>query len=291
VPTDDTHGQRQYKSSLFADYFNNEHRLIEAYNALSGEHYPKDTRIGFETLANVLYMGGYNDIAFTIEGRYVILVEHQSTLSNNLPLRLLLYLARIYEKMVPSDELYHRKLYRIPTPEFIVVYNGREPYPDRQVLRLSDAFIAQEKSPALELVATVYNVAEGHNAEVLAKSRALSDYSVFVSMVENYRRSGLPLDEAITKAIQECKKQGIMEAYLESRGSEVLNMLLTEWNWDDALRVRGEEEREIGEEIGEKRGEAKLVRKMASRGRNAAHIAHETGLALEYVEKIVAAQN
>jgi hypothetical protein len=188
---------------------------------------------------------------------------------------------------------------KIPTPEFIVVYNGREPYPDKKVLHLSDAFITREKSPALELVATVYNVAEGHNREVLSKSRALSDYSVFVSMVENYRRGGVSLDEAITKTILECKRQGIMTAYLESRGSEVLTMLVAEWNWDDALRVAREEEREIGEEIGERRGEkrgeklgeARLVRNMALKGRTAAHIADETGLALEYVESIVATQN
>jgi hypothetical protein len=33
---------------------------------------------------------------------------------------------------------------------------------------------------------------------------------------------------------------------LEKNASEVLNMLLTEWNWDDALDVRFEEGREEG---------------------------------------------
>jgi hypothetical protein len=89
-------------------------------------------------------------------------------------------------------------------------------------------------------------IAFGHNHDMLSESKALSDYAAFVSVVEGYRTSGLSLDDAVAKAIRECKKRGIMTAYLESRGSEVLNMLLTEWNMEDALRVAREEERELG---------------------------------------------
>ncbi|MDR1088088.1 MAG: Rpn family recombination-promoting nuclease/putative transposase [Coriobacteriales bacterium] len=290
VVLDDTHAQRQYKNNLFADYFSEKERLIEVYNALSGEDFPEDAKIGFETLANVLYIGGYNDIAFTIEDRYVVLIEHQSTINENMPLRLLHYISRVYESMVESDELYRRELRRIPTPDFIVIYNGRDPYPDKKVLRLSDAFMVESVKPTLELTATVYNIAAGHNTELLSESQALSDYAVFVSMVENYRADGLSLDDAITKAIQECKKHGIMAAYLESRGSEVLNMLITEWNMEDALRVRGEEERLIGERIGEKRGEARTARTNATRmkadGLDARLIAKYTGLKPEEVASL-----
>jgi hypothetical protein len=294
----DTHAQRQYKNNLFVDYFSDKSRLIEAYNALSGKDFPVSAKIEFETLANVLYVGGYNDIAFTIEGRYVVLAEQQSTINQNMPLRLLLYVSHVYEKIVDSSKLYRNTLYEIPTPEFIVIYNGREPYPDKKVLRLSDAFIGKSKSPALELVTTVYNIAAGHNQDMLSESRALSDYAVFVSTVEDYRKSGYSLDEAITKAIQECKKRGIMAAYLESRGSEVLNMLLTEWNMEDALRVRGEEEREIGEKIGEKRGRElgekrgralgriDSATRMKSDGIDIKLIVKYTGLKPEEVEKL-----
>jgi hypothetical protein len=290
VPASDTHAQRQYKNNLFADYFSDKGRLIEAYNALTGSDVAPDAEIKFETLANVLYTGGYNDIAFTIEGRYVVLIEHQSTINENMPLRLLLYIAHVYEKIVDSNELYRRALRKIPTPEFIVVYNGRDSYPDKKVLHLSNAFIGKRENPALDLAVTVYNIAAGHNQELLSESQALSDYAAFVSVVENHRRAGLSLDEAITKAIQECKKRGIMAAYLESRGSEVLNMLLTEWNMEDALRVRGEEEREIGERIGERRGERRAAyshaTRMKSDGIDTKLIVKYTGLKPEEIEKL-----
>jgi hypothetical protein len=271
---------------MFADYFSDKQRLIEAYNALTDSDVPASATIEFETLANVLYTGGYNDIAFTIEGRYVVLVEHQSSINENMPLRLLLYVAHVYEKIVDSGELYRKALCKIPTPEFIVIYNGRDPYPDKKILRLSDAFIGKVKTPALELVTTVYNIASGHNQKLLSKSQALSDYAVFVSMVEDHRASGLTLDEAITKTIRECKKRGIMRAYLESRGSEVLNMLLTEWNMEDALRVAREEEREIGERIGEKRAAYTYATRMKSAGLDIKIIVECTGLKPEEVEKL-----
>ena len=68
---------RKYKSSLFADYFENTERLIEAYNAIAGTDYPPDTEIEFKTLVNVFTDSILNDIAFTIEGRYVVLIEQQ----------------------------------------------------------------------------------------------------------------------------------------------------------------------------------------------------------------------
>jgi hypothetical protein len=237
--------RKMYKSGLFADYFaSDDARLIEAYNALGGHDFPLDSEIEYVTLKDVLHGGVYNDLAFTIAGRYVALIEHQSTPSAMLPLRMLLYVAKLYEAIVDSDKLYMRKLSKIPTPEFIVIYNGTEPLADKQVLRLSDAFMANVDAPALELVVDVYNVAAGHNAEMLAKSRSLSDYSAFVSMVEDLRTSGVSLDDAMKRTILECKKNGIMAAYLENRGSEVLSMLLTEWNMEDALRVARQEERE-----------------------------------------------
>jgi hypothetical protein len=153
-------------------------------------------------------------------------------------------------------------------------------------LRLSDAFIGECENPALELVTTVYNIASGHNQAILSESQALSDYAVFVSTVEDYRASGYTLDEAITKTIQECKRHGIMAAYLESRGSEVLNMLLTEWNMEDALRVAREEEREIGERRGRELGRIDSAARMKSAGLDIKLIVECTGLKLEEVEKL-----
>lgn len=54
-----------------------------------------------------------------------------------MPLRNLLYIAREYEKIIPVKERYKTTLIKIPTPQFIVFYNGQEDYPEEQILKLS----------------------------------------------------------------------------------------------------------------------------------------------------------
>jgi hypothetical protein len=43
-----------------------------------------------------------------------------------------------------------------------------------------------------------------------------------------------------------CVEQGILASFLEEHGSEVVNMLLTEWDWDVAKEVWQEEAMEKG---------------------------------------------
>ena len=69
--------------------------MLELYNALSNSNYASDTKIEINTLQGVLFLDAMNDISFTLDDRIVILIEHQSTISENAPLRLLLYIARV----------------------------------------------------------------------------------------------------------------------------------------------------------------------------------------------------
>jgi hypothetical protein len=50
--------------------------------------------------------------------------------------------------------------------------------------------------------------------------------------------------EAVEAAIKSCVERNILVYFLEKHASEVLNMLFTEWNWDDAKQVWQEEARE-----------------------------------------------
>ena len=81
------------------------------------------------------------DIAMLIDGKIVILIEHQSTINQNMPFRFLEYIARIYEKITTKDEKFGRKLVKLPVPEFYVFYNGKEDYPVESVMKLSEAFM------------------------------------------------------------------------------------------------------------------------------------------------------
>ena len=121
---------KKHKDSLFSTLFNNPDVLRELYSAIEGVTIPQDMPIDINTLTDVLIKDKINDVSFTIDNRLVILVEHQSTINENLPLRLLEYIGRVYEKIVNYKRRFQKKLEKIPKPEFIVLYNGNEMFPE-----------------------------------------------------------------------------------------------------------------------------------------------------------------
>ncbi len=108
------------------------------------------------TLENAVYLGMKNDLAFLIDLN-LYLFEHQSTVNPNMPLRFLQYVSTEYEKLLASKDLYRDKLVQIPSPRFIVFYNGIASCPERQELKLSDAFLTREDMLELELRVKVLN--------------------------------------------------------------------------------------------------------------------------------------
>jgi hypothetical protein len=249
---------REYKDSVFTKLFSETDKLLELYNALTGENYGSDTEIEINTLEGVLFLDRMNDISFSIGRKRVILIEHMSSISENLPLRCLMYIARLYEKSIEKETIYRKKLVKIPAPEFIVLYNGKDEFPEEKTLRLSDGFheIPERaiKYGSLELVIRVLNINHGHNNEIVKKSDTLQGYVLFVEQVRKGTNAGLELATAITEAIKHCKEHGILQPFLTEHGSEVINMLFTEFNIDTAKKIWQEEAREDGLEAGRKKG-------------------------------------
>jgi hypothetical protein len=218
-------------------------------------------------LEDVLFMERINDLSFCIGDKIVVLFEHQSTINPNMPLRLLLYIARVYEKITGSENIYSSKQMAIPRPEFIVLYNGVAPYPDEATLKLSDLYADKALAPELELRVPVYNINSGHNEARLGKSEKLGGYSVFIDKVREFEAQTSNLDEAMNQAVQWCIEHGILPEFLKTNGSEVVNMLLTEWNMDKALEVRGQEAWEDGRTEGRAEGRSEGVKIGETKGR------------------------
>ena len=145
----------------------------------------------------------------------------------------------------------------------------------REVFRLSDAFISPTETPSLELVVTVFNVAKGHNADLLLRCTPLSDYSVFISLINDGVDNGLALGAAIDSAIHYCIKNDIMRVYLQEKSAEVKRMLITEWD-DDVYREVIREEAIEEEKIA-------TARRMKEYGDPINKIADITGLPLEEI--------
>ena len=85
-----------------------------------------------------------NDLAFLI-GDWLNIYEHQSTVNSNMPLRNLIYVAKEYEKLVAEKSLYSTVQIKLPTPKFVVFYNGTKKQPE-QYVRRQDTTIYQGAS-------------------------------------------------------------------------------------------------------------------------------------------------
>jgi hypothetical protein len=109
---------KKYKDSLFSWLFSDPDTLRELYGAIEGVRVDPALPITINTLEGVLFMERMNDISFEIGGKLVVLIEHQSTINPNMALRLLMYVARVYEKIIGSENIYSETKLLIPQPEF-----------------------------------------------------------------------------------------------------------------------------------------------------------------------------
>ena len=137
--------ERNYKDTVFVTVFHEKAKLIELYNAIFDTDYDENTAIDIVTIKDVLFRTLKNDVSFVLDKRFVVLVEHQSTINGNLPLRDLLYMSTVLKRMIDTKRLYREKTLRIPRPAFIVLYNGPEDIPEYQELRLSDAYLGDKE--------------------------------------------------------------------------------------------------------------------------------------------------
>ncbi|MCI9669416.1 MAG: hypothetical protein HFG19_07065, partial [Oscillospiraceae bacterium] len=103
-------------------------------------------------------------------------------------------------------------------------------------------------------------------------------YSIFIDKVQKYKDSGLLLDEAIRKAVNYCRENNIMQPFLTEHASEVENMLFTEWDWNEAMKIEREEGREEGV-IG-------VAKKLLAMGLDLDTVSKGTGLTVEQIEKL-----
>ena len=181
-----TYTTREYKDRLFKFIFKDKEKLLSLYNALNGTHYTNPEDIEITTLEDVIYCNMKNDVSFIIDDR-LSLFEHQSTLNKNMPLRGFLYFAKHFEKYIEEHKLniYRSALLELPTPKFIVFYNGNDMKQDRMVLRLSDSFSKTTEKACMELEAIVLNINYGKNKELMESCRPLMEYSVTVQPCRN----------------------------------------------------------------------------------------------------------
>ncbi|MDO5407539.1 MAG: hypothetical protein Q4F28_09445 [Eubacteriales bacterium] len=259
--------RRNYKDRLFVKLFHDRRALLQLYNGLNGTDYKDPNDLIITTIDDVVYMGMKNDCSFII-GSYLNLYEQQSTFCPNLPIRGLMYLVAIYQAYIAEHQynLYGRKRIMLPTPKYIVFYNGTEERPDREECRLSESF--EEKDGCLEFVAVIYNINKGHNQELMEQCSTLAGYATLIDLVRSYQNQGMELAEAVDAACVYCIDHDILREFLLKNRNEVTKVLLTEYDAKKQRKLDIRDAREEGREEAE-RDYALLTERLLSDHRSA----------------------
>ena len=244
---------RTYKDTVFRLLFGkNREELLGLYNAVNNTHYTNAEDLEINTLEEAIYVGMRNDISFVFRDE-LSLYEHQSTLSPNLPLRDLFYVADLLQEMTAELNFYGSRKLIIPTPEFYVFYNGEENPGEIREYRLSEMFSKHEDEPCLELVVKIININDGQDNMVLEHCRTLREYAKFIAMIRD-NLSTMKLGEAVTKAVDDCIEQGILKEFLIKHKAQVIKMSIYEYDRKKHLQFEREEGRLDGLEEGMEEG-------------------------------------
>ena len=261
--------QRNYKDTMFRMVFREKTNLLSLYNALNGTSYTDVDDLEITTLENAVYMNYKNDISFVFDFE-LMLYEHQSTVNPNMPLRDLIYVTEVLQERIKDANLYSSSLIPLPTPRFVVFYNGTTPQPERQTLQLSDAYVKKQGNPDLELTVTVYNINWGNNRELMDACSLLGDYARYVEQVRILAKE-MTFPEAVEQAVDYCIQNGILADFLSRNRTEAIAMSIFEYNEEQHLRSEREQAYKSGRDEGIKEGEtrfAQLLQMLADEGRD-----------------------
>ena len=267
--------KRTLKDSVFVALFKIKKNALTLYRSF----HPEDRTITESeceilTLQTVLVGGIYNDFGMLVRDKIMVLMEAQSTFSENLAARILLYYTETVSRYMENHGMnpYSTKKLKLPRPDFYMVYIGpKKNVPD--TIYYSDLYGDDEDHDAYTRAHGGINLA----VKVIRKTGdggILDQYVRFCeisyAMQEKYGHTM----EAIRATIDRCLEEGILVEFLTSRREEVQEAMMDLYNEEvisrnyeheirqDAHKKGREQGREEGREEGELSGIEKGIQAM-----------------------------
>ena len=224
------------KDSVFTDLFQDKKYLIQLYRTLHPED--QDTteeQLSDITIHNIMTNDVYNDVGFMVGEKLLILTEAQATWTENIAVRILIYLMVTYQYYIKKTKqnVYKSKKIRLPKPEMYVIYTG-------------------DRKERPEYISLAKEFFDGQNVFLDAKIKVLygsdqgdiiSQYVTFTKVYDEQRKLHGRTRKAVTETIRICKDKNVLKEYLEEREKEVENIMLAMYDEKEILREYIESER------------------------------------------------
>ncbi len=253
------------KDSLFAFIIRKKKYLLALYKSIHPEDEGvREEEIELVNITPLFYPSLMNDCSFLVRDKLLVLIEAQSTWTENIKHRLMEYYVSHYRTLIPD---YEKKKYRgtvidMPDFEFNVFYTGTMPVEDQ--LYMTENRPGREmdlKKPYIPV-----NVYTRYNITGFAKQ-----FFDFVCLYDDFCRKYGRSHTAVEKTIKACLEGNILRELIMEHMSEVIRFmddyneeLIKGWIEDtvqekiacekDTLLAKGEA---IGEAKGEAKGEAR----------------------------------
>ncbi len=206
------------KDSVFTNLFKEPKYLLRLYKAL----HPEDTSVTESdlmdvTINNVLTDSQYNDLGFRVRDIVVILIEAQSTWSENIIIRLMMYLIQTYNQYFTETkaDLYSTTKVKLPKPELYVIYTGNESHPEKYIT-LKDEFFGGQDT---DVDARVKVITASMSGDII------NQYIEFTHILNDQVRQLGRTREAVEETIKICKDKNVLMEYLETREKEVIDIM------------------------------------------------------------------
>ncbi len=193
------------------------------------------------TIRNVLTNGIYNDLAFRVGDKVMFLVEHQSSWTMNIIIRVLMYLVQIYHDYFEEQDadLYGSKKVHVPEPELYLIFTG-ERASRPETISLSKEFFGGKECAIEVKVKVLYG---GKGNDIISQYVAFT--KVYNEQVKKYKRS----QKAVTETIRICKDRDVLREFLASREKEVISIMMALFDEEKIMRTHiASERREAAKE-------------------------------------------
>ncbi len=224
------------KDSVFTNLFQDKKYLLQLYKTL----HPEDTQVSEDALSditihNIMTNDVYNDVGFMVGEKLLILTEAQATWTENIAVRILIYLMVTYQDYIKKTKqnVYRSKKIRLPRPELYVIYTG-----DRkertEYISLADEFFEGQKTFLDAKIKVLYGSGQGD---------IISQYVTFTKVYDEQRKLHGRTRKAVTETIRICKDKNVLKEYLEEREKEVENIMLAMYDEKEILLEYIESER------------------------------------------------
>lgn len=206
------------KDNVFRSLFSEPQYLLQLYQAL----HPDDTSVTEQdlqivTMGQMFFNGSYNDLGFLVGDRLLILAEAQSTWSDNIMLRELMYLFGSYQEYLASRDiiLYGTRPVSIPKPELYVVYT-KERGDHPEWLSFSDIFFPDEECCIDARAKVLY---------VDYSKTIVDQYIRFCMVFDKQRKIHGNTEQAIMETIRTCRDENLLRDFLTRHEAEVSRMM------------------------------------------------------------------